>query len=152
MVSCTLSGIVRSSMSVFGVSGGNLTVTVCVSAVHNSASWLRFLRLLLSPRVFGLSLSFLLCMYAGNNSPAFTTKCRACRRQLRERSQTAGHHEGMSSDDELTVTELAEFQKSRGWSVDENKIPPMFRRIFKGEWRNTPFEWYTLYFHRITEL
>ncbi|XP_048791286.1 intron Large complex component GCFC2 isoform X1 [Lagopus muta] len=46
---------------------------------------------------------------------------RACRRQLRERSQTAGHHEGMSSDDELTVTELAEFQKSRDNILEESR-------------------------------
>ncbi|OXB54828.1 hypothetical protein ASZ78_003121 [Callipepla squamata] len=35
------------------------------------------------------------------------------RRRQRERSHKAGHHEGMSSDDELTVAELSEFQKSK---------------------------------------
>ncbi|NXJ12089.1 GCFC2 factor, partial [Odontophorus gujanensis] len=60
-------------------------------------------------------------MYWGNDhSPEFITKCRACRRQ-RERSQKAGHHEGMSSDDELTVTELSEFQKSKDNILEESR-------------------------------
>ncbi|XP_031460773.1 GC-rich sequence DNA-binding factor 2 [Phasianus colchicus] len=46
---------------------------------------------------------------------------RACRRQLREHSQKAGHHEGMSSDDELSVTELAEFQKSKDNILEESR-------------------------------
>ncbi|XP_065586491.1 intron Large complex component GCFC2 isoform X2 [Cyrtonyx montezumae] len=45
---------------------------------------------------------------------------RACRRQ-RERSQKAGHHEGMSSDDELTVAELSEFQKSKDNILEESR-------------------------------
>ncbi|SGA02458.1 Uncharacterised protein [Chlamydia abortus] len=98
-----------------------------------SASSLCFLRLLLSPGVLSISLSFLLRMYMVNNSPEFITECRTCRRQLRERSQTAGHHEGMPSDEELALTEVTEFQKSKGWSGYESKIPPMLRRIFKGE-------------------
>ena len=53
--------------------------------------------------------------------------------KLRERSQTAGHHEGMPSDEELALTEVTEFQKSKGWSGYESKIPPVLRRIFKGE-------------------
>uniref|UniRef100_A0A8C3M1L0 GC-rich sequence DNA-binding factor 2 n=1 Tax=Chrysolophus pictus TaxID=9089 RepID=A0A8C3M1L0_CHRPC len=48
-------------------------------------------------------------------------KNQACRRQLRERSQKAGHHEGMSSDDELSVTELAEFQKSKDNILEESR-------------------------------
>lgn len=79
-----------------------------------SASSLCFLRLLLSPGVLSISLSFLLCTYVVNNSPEFITECRTCRRQLRERSQTAGHHEGMPSDEELALTEVTEFQKSKG--------------------------------------
>lgn len=42
-------------------------------------------------------------------------KYRTCRRQVREQSQKADHHEGMSSDDELTPTEVTEFQESKGW-------------------------------------
>ena len=53
--------------------------------------------------------------------------------KMGERSQTAGHHEGMSSDEELALTEVTEFQKSNGWSEYESKIPPVLRRIFKGE-------------------
>lgn len=34
---------------------------------------------------------------------------------MRERSGEADHHEGMSSDDELTPSEVTEFQKSKGW-------------------------------------
>ncbi|XP_015715413.1 GC-rich sequence DNA-binding factor 2 isoform X2 [Coturnix japonica] len=46
---------------------------------------------------------------------------RTCRRQLRERSQKAGHHEGMSSDEELTLPELTEFQKSKDNILEESK-------------------------------
>uniref|UniRef100_A0A8V0XYH9 GCF C-terminal domain-containing protein n=1 Tax=Gallus gallus TaxID=9031 RepID=A0A8V0XYH9_CHICK len=46
---------------------------------------------------------------------------RTCRRQLRERSQTAGHHEGMSSDEELALTEVTEFQKSKDNVLEESK-------------------------------
>lgn len=87
-----------------------------------SASSLCFLRLLLSPGVLSISLSFLLRTYMVNNSPEFITECRTCRRQLRERSQTAGHHEGMPSDEELALTEVTEFQKSKGWSGYESKF------------------------------
>ncbi|KFP26279.1 GC-rich sequence DNA-binding factor 2, partial [Colius striatus] len=38
---------------------------------------------------------------------------RTCRRQAREHSGEADHHEGMSSDDELTPTEVNEFQTSK---------------------------------------
>ncbi|NXX78059.1 GCFC2 factor, partial [Urocolius indicus] len=41
------------------------------------------------------------------------TKYRTCRQQARERSGETDHHEGMSSDDELTLTEVNEFQKSK---------------------------------------
>lgn len=34
---------------------------------------------------------------------------------MRERSGEADYHEGMSSDDELTPSEVTEFQKSKGW-------------------------------------
>uniref|UniRef100_A0A8C9FM99 GC-rich sequence DNA-binding factor 2 n=1 Tax=Pavo cristatus TaxID=9049 RepID=A0A8C9FM99_PAVCR len=46
---------------------------------------------------------------------------RAGRRQLRERSQEAGHHEGVSSDEELTAAELAEFQRSRDNILEESR-------------------------------
>ncbi|NP_001376457.2 uncharacterized protein LOC112532130 [Gallus gallus] len=46
---------------------------------------------------------------------------RTCRQQLRERSQKAGHHEGMSSDEELALTELTEFQKSKDNILEESK-------------------------------
>lgn len=49
------------------------------------------------------------------NSSEFVTKYRTCRRQMRERSGEADYHEGMSSDDELTPSEVTEFQKSKGW-------------------------------------
>ncbi|XP_029451903.1 GC-rich sequence DNA-binding factor 2 isoform X2 [Rhinatrema bivittatum] len=38
---------------------------------------------------------------------------RAKRRQVRERSEQVGHHEGMSSDDEISVEEMIDFQKGR---------------------------------------
>uniref|UniRef100_A0A8V0Y399 GCF C-terminal domain-containing protein n=1 Tax=Gallus gallus TaxID=9031 RepID=A0A8V0Y399_CHICK len=60
-------------------------------------------------------------MYMVNNSPEFITECRTCRRQLRERSQTAGHHEGMPSDEELALTEVTEFQKSKDNVLEESK-------------------------------
>ncbi|POI26787.1 hypothetical protein CIB84_009463, partial [Bambusicola thoracicus] len=46
---------------------------------------------------------------------------RTCRQQLRERSQKAGHHEGMSSDEELALTGLTEFQKSKDNILEESK-------------------------------
>ncbi|NXS62192.1 GCFC2 factor, partial [Brachypteracias leptosomus] len=48
-----------------------------------------------------------------DNSSEFITKYRTCRRQVRERSGEANHHEGLSSDDELTPAEVTEFQKSK---------------------------------------
>ncbi|KFW92473.1 GC-rich sequence DNA-binding factor 2, partial [Phalacrocorax carbo] len=46
---------------------------------------------------------------------------RTCRRQVRERSGEAGHHEGMSSDDELSPTEATEFQKSRDNVLEDSR-------------------------------
>uniref|UniRef100_A0A8C3PU68 GC-rich sequence DNA-binding factor 2 n=1 Tax=Calidris pygmaea TaxID=425635 RepID=A0A8C3PU68_9CHAR len=46
---------------------------------------------------------------------------RTCRRQARECSGEAGHHEGMSSDDELTPTEVTEFQKSKDNVLEDSR-------------------------------
>ncbi|NXL90441.1 GCFC2 factor, partial [Alectura lathami] len=46
---------------------------------------------------------------------------RTCRRQLREQSPKAAHHEGMSSDDELTAEEGAEFQKSKDNILEDSR-------------------------------
>ncbi|XP_035416014.2 intron Large complex component GCFC2 isoform X1 [Cygnus atratus] len=46
---------------------------------------------------------------------------RTCRRQVREQSQKADHHEGMSSDDELTPTEVTEFQKSKDNILEDSR-------------------------------
>ncbi|XP_074942773.1 intron Large complex component GCFC2 isoform X2 [Phalacrocorax aristotelis] len=46
---------------------------------------------------------------------------RTCRRQVRERSGEADHHEGMSSDDELSPTEATEFQKSRDNVLEDSR-------------------------------
>ncbi|XP_027545876.1 GC-rich sequence DNA-binding factor 2 isoform X2 [Neopelma chrysocephalum] len=46
---------------------------------------------------------------------------RTCRRQAREQSGEADHHEGMSSDDELTPTELGEFQKSKDNVLEDSR-------------------------------
>ena len=83
---------------------------------------LRFLRPLLlqlalsmffEVRLFFIKLPF---AYMGEaHSSEFITKYRTCRRQARECSGEADHHEGMSSDDELPPTEVNEFQKSKGW-------------------------------------
>ncbi|NWH63012.1 GCFC2 factor, partial [Geococcyx californianus] len=43
------------------------------------------------------------------------------RRQVRERSGDADHHEGMSSDDELTLTEVTEFQKSKDNVLEDSR-------------------------------
>ncbi|NWZ23318.1 GCFC2 factor, partial [Asarcornis scutulata] len=48
-------------------------------------------------------------------------KCRTCRRQVREQSQKADHHEGMSSDDELTPTEVTEFQESKDNILEDSR-------------------------------
>lgn len=80
-----------------------------------------FLRLLLSQLALsmffevGLFFIKLSSAYMGeSNSSEFITKYRTCRRQMRECSGEADHHEGMSSDDELTPSEVTEFQKSKG--------------------------------------
>ncbi|XP_027496855.1 GC-rich sequence DNA-binding factor 2 isoform X1 [Corapipo altera] len=46
---------------------------------------------------------------------------RTCRRQAREQSGDADHHEGMSSDEELTPTELGEFQKSKDNVLEDSR-------------------------------
>ncbi|KAM6273043.1 intron Large complex component GCFC2 isoform 2-T2 [Spheniscus humboldti] len=46
---------------------------------------------------------------------------RTCRRQMRECSGEADHHEGMSSDDELTPTEVTEFQKSKDNVLEDSR-------------------------------
>ncbi|XP_063186661.1 intron Large complex component GCFC2 isoform X1 [Chroicocephalus ridibundus] len=46
---------------------------------------------------------------------------RSCRRQVRECSGEADHHEGLSSDDELTPTEVAEFQKSKDNVLEDSR-------------------------------
>ncbi|XP_009640812.2 GC-rich sequence DNA-binding factor 2 isoform X2 [Egretta garzetta] len=46
---------------------------------------------------------------------------RTCRQQVRECSGEADHHEGMSSDDELTPTEVTEFQKSKDNVLEDSK-------------------------------
>ncbi|XP_069706851.1 intron Large complex component GCFC2 isoform X2 [Phaenicophaeus curvirostris] len=46
---------------------------------------------------------------------------RTCRRQARERSGVAAHHEGLSSDDELTADEETEFQKSKDNVLEDSR-------------------------------
>ncbi|KFW00050.1 GC-rich sequence DNA-binding factor 2, partial [Eurypyga helias] len=46
---------------------------------------------------------------------------RTRRRQVRERAGEADHHEGMSSDDELTPTEVTEFRKSRDNVLEDSR-------------------------------
>ncbi|XP_064563885.1 intron Large complex component GCFC2 isoform X2 [Zonotrichia leucophrys gambelii] len=46
---------------------------------------------------------------------------RACRRQVREHSGEGDHHEGLSSDEELTPTELDEFQKSKDNVLEDSR-------------------------------
>ncbi|KFO86586.1 GC-rich sequence DNA-binding factor 2, partial [Buceros rhinoceros silvestris] len=46
---------------------------------------------------------------------------RTLRRQVRECSGEADHHEGMSSDDELTPTEVTKFQKSRDNVLEDSR-------------------------------
>ncbi|XP_075353922.1 intron Large complex component GCFC2 isoform X2 [Mycteria americana] len=46
---------------------------------------------------------------------------RTCRRQVRECSGEADHHEGMSSDDELTPTDMTEFQKSKDNVLEDSR-------------------------------
>ncbi|NWH71563.1 GCFC2 factor, partial [Piaya cayana] len=48
-------------------------------------------------------------------------KHRACRRQARERSGVVAHHEGLSSDDELTPEEVTEFQKSKDNVLEDSR-------------------------------
>uniref|UniRef100_A0A8C4TX64 GC-rich sequence DNA-binding factor 2 n=1 Tax=Falco tinnunculus TaxID=100819 RepID=A0A8C4TX64_FALTI len=46
---------------------------------------------------------------------------RTCRRQVRECSGETDHHEGMSSDDELTPAEVKEFQKSKDNVLEDSR-------------------------------
>uniref|UniRef100_A0A663MM34 GC-rich sequence DNA-binding factor 2 n=1 Tax=Athene cunicularia TaxID=194338 RepID=A0A663MM34_ATHCN len=46
---------------------------------------------------------------------------RTCRRQVRECSGEADHHEGMSSDDELSLPEVKEFQKNRDNVLEDSR-------------------------------
>ncbi|XP_053919115.1 intron Large complex component GCFC2 isoform X2 [Cuculus canorus] len=46
---------------------------------------------------------------------------RTCRRQAREHSGDAEHHEGMSSDDELTPEEVTEFQKTKDNVLEDSR-------------------------------
>ncbi|KAM6280930.1 intron Large complex component GCFC2 [Porphyrio hochstetteri] len=46
---------------------------------------------------------------------------RTCRRQVRESSGEADHHEGMSSDDELTPAEATEFQKNKDNVLEDSR-------------------------------
>ncbi|XP_039577556.1 intron Large complex component GCFC2 [Passer montanus] len=46
---------------------------------------------------------------------------RACRRQAREQSGEGDHHEGLSSDEELTPTEVEEFQKSKDNVLEDSR-------------------------------
>ncbi|XP_074905124.1 intron Large complex component GCFC2 isoform X2 [Buteo buteo] len=46
---------------------------------------------------------------------------RTCRRQMRECSGDVDHHEGMSSDDELTPSEVTEFQKSKDNLLEDSR-------------------------------
>ncbi|XP_030902447.2 intron Large complex component GCFC2 isoform X2 [Melopsittacus undulatus] len=46
---------------------------------------------------------------------------RTCRQQERECSGEADHHEGMSSDDELTPTEINEFQKNKDNVLEDSR-------------------------------
>ncbi|NXE10021.1 GCFC2 factor, partial [Lophotis ruficrista] len=51
----------------------------------------------------------------------FIAKHRTSRRQVRECSGDTDHHEGMSSDDELTTAQEAEFQKSRDNVLEDSR-------------------------------
>ncbi|NXU47936.1 GCFC2 factor, partial [Turnix velox] len=51
----------------------------------------------------------------------FITKYRTRRRQVRKCSGEVVHHEGMSSDDELTPTEMLEFQKSKDNVLEDSR-------------------------------
>uniref|UniRef100_A0A8C0TYG3 GC-rich sequence DNA-binding factor 2 n=1 Tax=Cyanistes caeruleus TaxID=156563 RepID=A0A8C0TYG3_CYACU len=46
---------------------------------------------------------------------------RTCRRQAREQSGEGDHHEGLSSDEELTPTEVNEFQKSKDNVLEDSR-------------------------------
>ncbi|XP_051469608.1 intron Large complex component GCFC2 isoform X2 [Apus apus] len=46
---------------------------------------------------------------------------RTCRRQVRECSGGGDHHEGMSSDDELTPAEVTQFQKSKDNILEDSR-------------------------------
>ncbi|NXL68346.1 GCFC2 factor, partial [Chordeiles acutipennis] len=60
-------------------------------------------------------------IYGENNSSELVTKHRTCRKQVRECSGEDDHHEGMSSDDELTLTEVTEFQKSKDNILEDSR-------------------------------
>ncbi|NWR30832.1 GCFC2 factor, partial [Tachuris rubrigastra] len=51
----------------------------------------------------------------------FIPKHRTCRRQARQQLGEADHHEGMSSDDELTPTEVGDFQKSKDNLLEDSR-------------------------------
>ncbi|RLW12241.1 hypothetical protein DV515_00000648 [Chloebia gouldiae] len=46
---------------------------------------------------------------------------RTCRRQAREQSGEGDHHEGLSSDEELTPTEVDDFQKSKDNVLEDSR-------------------------------
>ncbi|XP_068867815.1 intron Large complex component GCFC2 isoform X3 [Aphelocoma coerulescens] len=60
----------------------------------------------------------------GDEKPQILEMCehrRACRRQAREQSGEGDHHEGLSSDEELTPTEVDEFQKSKDNVLEDSR-------------------------------
>ncbi|NXO77197.1 GCFC2 factor, partial [Sitta europaea] len=56
-----------------------------------------------------------------DNSSEFIPNHRTCRRQAREQSGEADHHEGLSSDEELTPTEVDELQKSKDTVLEDSR-------------------------------
>uniref|UniRef100_A0A452IDS2 GCF C-terminal domain-containing protein n=1 Tax=Gopherus agassizii TaxID=38772 RepID=A0A452IDS2_9SAUR len=56
-----------------------------------------------------------------NESAYLITKYRTCRRQARESLGKSDHHEGMSSDDELSAAEKTDFQKNKDDILQESK-------------------------------
>uniref|UniRef100_U3JG00 GC-rich sequence DNA-binding factor 2 n=1 Tax=Ficedula albicollis TaxID=59894 RepID=U3JG00_FICAL len=60
----------------------------------------------------------------GDEKPQVLEMCehrRTCRRQAREQSGEGDHHEGLSSDEELTPTEVGEFQKSKDNVLEDSR-------------------------------
>ncbi|NWJ10498.1 GCFC2 factor, partial [Crypturellus undulatus] len=51
----------------------------------------------------------------------FIAKYRTCRQQVRVSLGKVDHHEGMSSDDELPSTEMADFQKSKDDILEDSR-------------------------------